>query len=125
VLVVIDNGVVAVVCGPSGLKCFGRTSLGPFLAATGLALRVIVDEPALEKMRPRLKPRHPAGQAPALNNMLMARARKRSRFLGDLAFGKRMWAFRMMGLSPKRRSASARKAAKARWRKPRVTEARP
>jgi hypothetical protein len=105
---------------PGLLKNLGPVTLGLMLQSLGVRLVLVEDAAALERISPRLRPREVSVPMRAL---AWGKA-------GTLVVSKR-WVRRIareggraraLALTPKQRSASARKAAKARWSKPRVTE---
>jgi hypothetical protein len=85
---------------------FGNVTLGRVLAACGLVIVVAIDPDA----PPR--PAHASGNA---NGSVTQHWRKTR----GTAWGRRMAALRALKQTSAQRSASARKAAETRWRKPR------
>lgn len=96
------------------IRAFGRVSLGPILGALGLAVVLVQDNAALRRVQDRLVTR---------KHRKMHADRSQSWFTSKNA--REMARRRAMKMSEKERSASASKAAKARWRKPRLTEIKP
>ena len=97
---------------PVPIRAIGPVSLGPLLQTLGLALVVVEDLAALKRIEKRLtKRRRPARDA---SDMLTA---ARPRFPKGPEFASFMNARRTLKLDPRKRSAIARKAANARWRK--------
>jgi len=99
-------------------KGLGFTSLFPLAGALGLAVALIEDPQAMEKMlrypprdEKRVQGRNHWRNAKALG-MLREMAKKSGKIGGKA---------RLLKISPKRRSQIARRAAKARWSKPRIT----
>jgi len=94
-------------------------SLGPLLQSLGLALVIVEDLAALKRIEKRLtKRRRPLRDA---SDMLTAtKKRQRPRFPKGPEFASFMNARRTLKLDASQRSAIARKAAQARWRRPTV-----
>jgi len=86
------------------MRSLGKLSLGLILGALGLKLAVLEDEEALRKVCGRFTKRRRTSQ----------HARENMR-AGDSAWGRGMQAKWMSQISPRQRSALARKAARARW----------
>jgi hypothetical protein len=106
---------------PIPVKALGRTSMGPLLGALGLKLVVVEDAEALEKIRRRLVPAKNA--KPAMLSEPRPKKRHHSMFHGNPELARMMRQRGILALSPKQRSAIARKAAQARWRKPKPAPA--
>lgn len=106
---------------PIPVKALGPTSMGPLLGALGLKLVVMEDAEVLEKIRRRLVPTKNAGVA-----MLASKRRKPRSFSplrGNPDLARVMQSRWVLSRSPKQRSALARRAARARWAKPRPVRA--
>jgi acyl-CoA reductase-like NAD-dependent aldehyde dehydrogenase len=103
----------------SGHKPFTENSLGPIMGALGIALAVVEDLDALERVAARLK-RAPRNKS-QVRVRAAARINRRIKLITQRN-ARQMAALRTAKTSPRKRSASARKAANARWR--RVREAR-
>jgi hypothetical protein len=86
-------------------RSLGKLSLGLILGTLGLKLAVLEDEEALSKVRGRFTKRRVTSQQHARESV---RA-------GDSAWGRGMQAKWMSQVSPRQRSALARRAARARW----------
>jgi len=95
---------------PVEIRTLGKVSLGAVLAALGLKLTVVVDEPQLAKIRHRLVPRKGARWKHS-----RARRRRFSLFRGKPEIAKRLHAKWMAATTAKQRSEIARHAARARW----------
>ena len=104
----LQDGYLAKLIAKSPVRSFGRASLSPVLGALGLKILLVVDTERLAAMRPRYvrRKKHACDDACDGN-------RRSLRFNPNLAgiYGHR----RALILSPGRRSAIARKAARARW----------
>lgn len=106
-------------------KGFGRTSLGPLLGALGLKLIIAVDVETLERMRRRLPTRERVGSQYARGTMLAGRKQKKRTKRGQNVnsdHAKALRARQLLITTPRQRSAIAKRAARARWHKPRVVE---
>jgi hypothetical protein len=114
----LPTGYAAKLLSPVPLKSFGRTSLGPMLIALGVCLQLVVDEEAEQKYTSRIErnPHRNGNDAP--DAMRPMKRRRRYRKLGS-EWARIMNARRYLLVPESRRKASARKAAKARWSKPR------
>jgi hypothetical protein len=88
------------------IKRFGIVTLGRVMAATGLVLIVATD--------PDAPPRPP--QASGTPNGSVTKHWRKTR---GAAWGRRMAALRALKMTPHQRTASARKAAQARWQRSR------
>src|ERR1700704_4485152 len=105
---------------PRPLKKLGATTLGLMLQVMGLKLVVVEDVEALERISAKLIPREVPANVLSLSwgrakHLLVSKrwVKKNGRKGGEQ---------RAKNLSPRRRRAIARKAAKARWSKPRLVE---
>lgn len=93
------------------MKSLGLVSLGPMLGALGLAILVVHDNKALKRVKNRLVPRkYRKKRAPAGIRL----------FTSENA--REMAKRRAEKLSPRRLSQIGRKAARMRWRTPRLVE---
>lgn len=94
-------------------RTFAWESLGKMLKGTGLALVLVVDDerfaPLKEQLAKRARPRKPPNGSIRRPAWLFTRSKSL-----------KMQVLRNQALSPKQRKKIARKAARARWRKPRV-----
>lgn len=103
---------------PVPIKHIGPQSFGVLLTALGLKVLVVEDAAAFAIY---------AADAPKSKNTCGAihaskKRKKKHKYAGNSDWGKRMWARRALLLSDQQRSSMARKAVKARWRKPRVAK---
>jgi hypothetical protein len=108
----LPRGYLSKLVGAHPIRRLGMTSFAPVLAGLGLRCLLIEDQEATERLKNRVPPRNPSyvRTMPASAGMILtARMLKRIRRLGGQA--------RMAQLTPKERSALARKAAAARWKK--------
>jgi hypothetical protein len=110
---------VSKLLAPSAIKGLGRTSMGAILGALGLKLHVVVDEPALEKIRRRLvqsrwpkKRREATAMRRALTRQTPVNP-SRTQFKGNRAWALDMHAKAMAATTPEFRRARASLAAKA------------
>jgi hypothetical protein len=108
---------------PVPIKALGPISMGPMLGALGLVVIVAEDTEGIQKLRPRLTRRKYRRHADAA--MPTKRRRKKSAFHGNSEWGRVMRARSILKQSPEQRKRAASRAAKARWRKPRVVEVKP
>lgn len=102
---------------PVPIKGVGRHSLGPLLGALGIKLLVVVDTALMAKVTKQLSHREPIKRADAHGGTPTRRRRKKSALKGNSDWGRVMAARRFLLSNPKQRSAKARKAARAQWRK--------
>jgi hypothetical protein len=108
---------------PRPLKNLGPVSLGLMLQVMGLKLVVVEDAEALERIRAKLIPREIPANVLSLPWAVRHGAKHflvSKRWVRKI--GRKGGEQRAKNLSPRQRSAIARKAAKARWSRPRVTE---
>lgn len=105
---------------PIPLKSFRRTTLGSMLTALGCYLLLVEDEDLVQRITSRIE-RNPHRNGHASETMLAMRRKQRrgKRWRGNSEFGRLMNAQRQLALSPRKRKAIARTAARARWGKPR------
>jgi hypothetical protein len=105
---------------PRPIKNLGPVTLGLMLQGLGVQLLLVEDPDALKRISSQLTPREVPVPVRALRwgkaGILVVSKRWVRRIARE---GGRA---RALALTPKQRSASARKAAKARWTKPRVIE---
>jgi hypothetical protein len=94
---------------PQRVRTIGSKSLAPLLGALGLALVVVEDEEQLARIRHRLEPRK--------KKAIEMRSAMRPDAKPTNGWGLWMNAMRCLALSDAQRSASARHAAKMRWRR--------
>jgi hypothetical protein len=114
---------LAKVLAPVPIKALGPVSLGPMLGAMGLKVLVVEDAETLARFAKKLskrKYRRHAGVGMPAN-----KRHRKSALSGNSDWGKMMRARQIAQASPTQRKQSAKKAAKARWRKPRVVEITP
>jgi hypothetical protein len=112
-------GYSAKICAPVPIRVLGRLSLGLMLQAMGLTLLVCEDRAALEKIRNQLEQRK-RPKRDASNAMPAAPRKKRRKFLPfsrSPEFARLMRVQQLANLTPEQRSASARRAARIRWRR--------
>lgn len=116
-----QTGYCSKLLAPVPIRALGPTSLGPMLGALGLAILVVEDAEALGKISKRIerstKKRSNAGQ-----KMLATKRRRKHRFPRGPEFAHIMRSRQLLTQSKAKRSRIAKTAAKARWRKPKVTE---
>jgi hypothetical protein len=108
---------------PRPLKKLGNLTLGLLLQTMGLKLVVVEDPEALERIRAKLIPREVPANVLSLPWAVRHGAKHflvSKRWVRKI--GRKGGEQRAKNLSPRRRRAIARKAAKERWSKPRVTE---
>jgi hypothetical protein len=114
------DGHASKILSPGKQKILGPVTTGLILQVLGLQLLVVEDLEALGRIKPKLVPRETTVPERALrwgkagNHIVSKRWVRRIAREGGRA--------RALALTPKQRSASARKAAKARWSKPRLVE---
>ena len=120
----LQSGYAGKLLSSQPVRTLGRTSLGPMLGAMGCALWLVEDLTQFEKIRKRLVRRkwQPRDKN-ACHTMLTTRRRRRWRFPPGPEFARLMSARRVLALSDEQRSAIARKAANARWRRSRSRRA--
>lgn len=107
---------------PVPMKAIGKTSMGPLLGALGLKLIVAVDDETLARIIGRLTKRA-RKQSNASDAMRpMKRKKRRGYWKGNADWARIMNARRTLVVPESKRSASARKAARARWRGSRPVE---
>jgi hypothetical protein len=114
---------MAKLLGNVPVKSIGPVSLGPLLGT--LKLIVAVDQEALARIHARLTKRKHRRRQYADTTELTQRGTLRRRFLafkGNLEIARLMRQRGILKTTPKQRSAIARKAAKARWRRPVVVQ---
>jgi hypothetical protein len=93
------------------IRNLGAVTLGPLLGTLGLAIALVHDGAALAKVEDRLTPRrHAPKRADRSHTWFTAQT------------GREMALKRAAKMTPRERSLSASKAARARWRKPRLVE---
>jgi hypothetical protein len=113
-----QSGYAAKVFGPKPLKRMGPTSMPLILEALGLRLAVEIDPEATARITSRMAKREVSNPVRALP---WGKARSRvvsKRWVRRIA--REGGRARALALTPKQRSASARKAAKARWKQAEV-----
>ncbi len=103
---------------PVPLRSIGPQSFGPLLGALGLKLVIVEDTALMAKVTNQLS-RKASSRVYASGGMLPKRRRRKSRLLGNREWSLVMNGRRYLLTNPEQRSAVARKAAKARWRKKR------
>lgn len=108
----LPGGYTSKLFAPVPIKHVGHVSLGPLLTVLGVKIIVAVDEQAVARIGLGSIRRKYARE-----RMRAKRRRVKSAFLGNSEWGKLMQARWFLALRPEQRSASARKAAVARWRK--------
>lgn len=100
-------------CNPP-IKNIGKVSLGKLLKATGMALVLVVDDerfaPIRAEMATRKRPVHPNGSI------------RKPAWLITREASQKMQVLRNKKLSPRQRRLIAKRAAKARWNRPRQAE---
>jgi hypothetical protein len=102
---------------------FGVRSLPAMLAAVGLALVVVEDAEATARIRPHLVPRNESQVHADASALTLKREKRRAKRRGkawrnNSEWGRVMAARRSLILSPNKRQRIARRAARARWKKP-------
>ena len=114
------SGHASKLLAPRPLKKLGATTLGLMLQVMGLKLVVVEDPEQLQRISAKLIAREVPANVLSLSwgrakHLLVSKrwVKKNGRKGGEQ---------RAKNLSPRRRRAIARKAAKERWSKPRVTE---
>ena len=107
----LQPGYAGKVLAPKPIKRLGPVTLPLMLGALGLALVVVEDESALVKVKPRLVKRSLPLMHSASVHVHFSR-----RFLRQIQ--RKGGANSRKNLSPKKRRALARRAARARWHKP-------
>jgi hypothetical protein len=118
----LQNGYCAKLLAPVPIRAIGPTSLGPLLQALGLAIIVVEDLGAFEKIEARLRKRRRKDDAHAAV-LTLKRHKPRGVWKGDKAWGKVMTARRLLTLTPARRSRIAKQAARAMWKKRKAAKA--
>jgi hypothetical protein len=111
-------GYAAKLLSPTPVRALGVQTMGPVLMTLGVKLVLMEDVEALERITKCAK-----SAADANHTMPTTRKRKRHRFPKGPEFAKMMRARGLVKQSPVERRKIARAAARARWRRPRVTEA--
>lgn len=103
-------------CNPP-IKNIGKVSLGKLLKATGMALVMVVDDerfaPVRAEMAQRKRPVHPNGSI------------HKPAWLITREASQKMQVLRNKKLSPRQRKLIAKRAAKARWNRPRQPAPQP
>jgi hypothetical protein len=116
----LQSGYASKLLAPVPIRTLSRVSLGAMLGSLGLKIILVEDAETLQKIEKRLMKRRRRLDADA--EMPTAKKRKRRGiFKGDQQWGRIMRARATMLRTPEQRSAHARKAAKARWRKTRTS----
>lgn len=110
----LQTGYSAKLLGPVPIKNFGATSLGPMLAALGVALVLIEDPETFARITAKM-PKRDESRAHASHDMLPVR-RQRNRALFNSDASKVMNARRHLLLTPNQRRRIAKAAAHARWK---------
>ena len=108
----LPRGYLSKLVGARPVRRVGMTSFSPLMNALGLRCLFVEDSEGTERLKSRLKPRNPSYvriMPAAASIIFTARMLKRIRRLGGKA--------RMAKLSAEERSALARRAAQARWRR--------
>jgi hypothetical protein len=101
--------------GPNAVRRVGAISLGPLLGALGIKLVVVEDENALRQLGSRLKKRNSnLVRAGSVHVVLTDRFMRKIRKIGGANSRKYLGKRKVKQL--------ARKAARARWSKPRIVE---
>ena len=106
------NGHAGKLLSPRAIRTFGNVSLGRVLAALGLVLVLTEDGEAVERIEQRM-----TAEKNARNDACDKIPPQHWRLAKGSAWGRRMAARRALKLTAEERSASARRAAKARWSK--------
>jgi hypothetical protein len=108
----LPSGYLAKLISATPVRSFSRISLGSTLGAMGLKLLLAVDHEKLAAMRPRYLPRSNLGR-----HANDAMPRKEPHYLrGNSAYMRFLRHRGVLALSPPRRRALARHAARVRWR---------
>jgi hypothetical protein len=105
--------------GPTQVRKIGAISLGPLLGALALKLVIVEDENALRQYGPRLKRRNPNLVRKHNSVVHVTRTRREFREMGKIG-----GPLSRKYMSKERASEIGRKAAKARWSKPKIVEAK-
>ena len=114
----LPDGYSAKLLAPVPIRSFGRTSLGPMLAALGCKLLLVEDAELLARITARIE-RDPHANGNASARMLPNGKRKRRYPKLGTDWAIIMNARRYLLVPQGKRRAAARKAAKARWKRPR------
>lgn len=105
-----------ILCNPP-IKNIGKVSLGKLLKATGMALVMVVDDerfaPVRAEMAKRKRPMHPNGSI------------RKPAWLITREASQNMQVLRNKKLTPRQRKLIAKRAAKARWNRPRKAPPQP
>lgn len=117
-------GYAAKLLAPVPVRSIGPTSLGPLLGCGGVKLQLVIDVEAFTKIGRRLKKRKYAGwKMPARSGRKKRRNQRGGRgmhFTPETARIAR--AKQLLRQSPRERQQMAKRAARMRWRTPRVVE---
>lgn len=113
----LPDGYAAKLLAPVPVKTLGRVSLGPMLQVLGLAIVLVEDQEALERVRKRVRGRVKVTDTG--RNILATKKRRRSRFPKGSDHARLMRARQILNQTPEQRSKIARKAVRVRWRKER------
>jgi hypothetical protein len=109
----LQSGYSAKLLAPVPIKTLGKISLGPMLQTLGLALVVVRDDAAFDRIKDRLS----KSQRPPIMPSIVRIARPAWLFTAEKARESRQIGLQKM--SPKQRKKSAKHAARARWSRPR------
>ena len=104
------GGYAGKLLAPVPIRGIGPVTLGPLLTVHGLKIELIEDPEALARFAKRMKPARNAS-----GTMLAKKKPKKSAFRNNSEWGKMMRARQTLARTPLQRSASARRAARARW----------
>ena len=112
------GGHVGKLLGAARTKSLGPLTLGMMLGALGLKFAIIEDEEATARIKKRFDPSEKSKRVPTMVRIDVSPELAAAVFSDHFKRISRLGvAARMQKMSPRQRSQSARKAAKARWRK--------
>lgn len=110
---------------PKPSKNIGPVTFGPLLGALGIKILVVIDEPALASLRRHSRfqsRRHDAPSRHTSKNVRKAQAKRRRSKALPPERARLIRGLATLKMTPQQRTASARHAARMRWKKPRLVE---
>lgn len=119
----LQSGYCSKLLAPVPIKAIGRASLAPLLGALGLKILIVVDDEMMAQISARLVERRAANESMLTSEIQRDYGEWRRR--GNSAWGKMMRARSVLLSTEADRKKRARKAAKARWHKPKLVEIKP
>lgn len=109
---------------PNPTKSFGPMSFGALMWVSGIKILIVPDDQVREILvrNPKFSERKAGPNRHNASHRMRAMKRRRKRPHLTSEFGKIGRAHQLLTTTPAQRKSAARKAAKARWRKPRLVE---